>query len=153
AVGRLRPLGRLHLERSFRPQRGLRAVRERADDDLVDAGRKPVRRALMAPPALWRRFAARHLYDYNRPATALWLALVAIGATVLIWSLLRIEKLGADSLRDVLVGIAVAGATAFFPVHIPRSKYSIAVADVFVFSLLWLHGVPAAVAAIRRGHV
>jgi diguanylate cyclase (GGDEF)-like protein/PAS domain S-box-containing protein len=48
---------------------------------------------------------------------------------------------------QVMVGIGFVAVAALFPVHIPRTKYSIGVADIFVFGLLALHGAPAAALA------
>jgi diguanylate cyclase (GGDEF)-like protein/PAS domain S-box-containing protein len=111
----------------------------------TDEGVDPARAASAA--VRWRRFAARHFHDYNRAAAALWLALVVVGVAVILWAASGIHGLGTPAMREVMVSIVFVAATACFPVHVPRSKYSIVVADVFVFSLLWLHGAPAAVAA------
>ena len=98
-------------------------------------------------PGLWGRFAQRHLFDYNPQATARWLALAASGALALGWSLVQLSQLGWMALAQVQLGIAFVALAACFPVHIPRTKYSIGVADVFVFALLALHGAPAAIVA------
>ena len=98
-------------------------------------------------PGLWGRFAQRHLFDYNPQATARWLALAASGALVLGWSIAQLTQLGWMTLAQVQLGIVFVALAACFPVHIPRTKYSIGVADVFVFALLALHGAPAAIVA------
>ena len=98
-------------------------------------------------PGLWGRFAQRHLFDYNPQATARWLALAASGALALGWAIVQLTQLGWLALAQVQLGIVFVALAACFPVHIPRTKYSIGVADVFVFALLALHGAPAAIAA------
>ena len=98
-------------------------------------------------PGLWARFARRHLHDYNANATALWLVLVAAGVATTVWALWRVAEMPAPAALRVTLGVAFVVAVALFPVHIPRTKYSIGVADVFVFALLALHGAPAAALA------
>jgi diguanylate cyclase (GGDEF)-like protein/PAS domain S-box-containing protein len=95
----------------------------------------------------WRRFSQRHLHDYNRRASRIWLGLASAGAFSLLWALWRVVQLPAGPLIEVLVGTGLAVGVSFFQVQIPRTRYYIGVADVFVFSLLALHGVAAAVVA------
>ena len=92
-------------------------------------------------------FVARHLFDYNAPAIRLWLALAASGALAAAWSLVQLAALPWAALAQVQLGIAFVVVAACFPVHLPRTKYSMGVADVFVFALLALHGAPAAALA------
>ncbi len=96
---------------------------------------------------LWARFKQRHLHDYNRPATALWWGLVSLGLVSAGWATLQLSGLGWQTLAQVQLGIAMVVIGAFFPVHVPRTKYSISVSDVFVFAMLALHGAPAAALA------
>ena len=106
------------------------------------------------PRGPWARFARRHLFDYNAAATSLWLALLACGAIAAGWALARLAALPAATQLQVFIGIAFVVLAAMFPVRIPRTKYSIGVADVFVFALLGLHGAPAAaLAAAAEGLV
>jgi len=95
----------------------------------------------------WSRFVQRHLHDYNATATARWLGLVAAGLAALVWALLQLATLPMPTLLRVALGVAFVAVVALFPLHIPRTKYSIGVADVFVFALLALHGAPAAALA------
>ncbi|HSM21078.1 MAG TPA: sensor domain-containing diguanylate cyclase, partial [Rubrivivax sp.] len=44
--------------------------------------------------------------------------------------------------------VGFVAVVALFPVHIPRTKYLIGFADIFVFALLALHGAPAAALAV-----
>ena len=96
---------------------------------------------------VWAQFAQRHLFDYNPAATRRWLVLAMCGAACLGWSLQQLAQLDWRALAQVQLGIAFVALAASFPVHIPRTKYSIGVADVFVFALLALHGAPAAIAS------
>ncbi len=92
-------------------------------------------------------FAQRHLFDYNPAATRLWLALAACGALAAAWAFSQLIALPWVDLAQISIGIGCVVLAAFFQVHIPRTKYSIGVADVFVFGLLALHGAPAAALA------
>jgi len=95
----------------------------------------------------WSRFARRHLFDYNPAATRRWLLLATAGALAAGWALAGLAALPGPALTQVLLGLAFVAAAAMFPVHIPRTRYSIGVADVFIFALLALHGAPAAALA------
>ena len=97
----------------------------------------------------WARFVAAHLYDYPAAATALWLGIAAAGLIATAFSLHGLRLLGWDDVAPVQLGVAFVVVAAFFPVQIPRTKYSIGIADVFVFVLLSLHGAP--VAALAAG--
>jgi diguanylate cyclase (GGDEF)-like protein/PAS domain S-box-containing protein len=102
----------------------------------------------------WTRFVQQHLYDYNPAAIRLWLALTASGLFAAVWALIQLSTLAWPALAQVQLGIAFVVAAALFPVQIPRTKYSVGVADVFVFALLALHGTPtAALAAGAEGLV
>ena len=100
-----------------------------------------------APAGLWARFACRHLYDYNAAASGLWLLLAAGGVLSAVWAGVQIAALPVAALLQVAAGIGLVVGAALFPVHIPRTKYAIGVADIFVFGLLALHGAPAAALA------
>ncbi len=100
-----------------------------------------------APTGVWARFARRHLFDYNAAATGLWLLLATAGLLSAVWALLRLAALPVPALAQVVAAIGFVVLAALFPVHIPRTKYSIGVADIFIFGLLALHGAPAAALA------
>ena len=119
------------------------AAEPRPDPSAAAAPASPPRPA----PGLWRRFEQRHLFDYNAAALRRWVALAAAGAAAAGWALSQVVALSPDALLQVALGIAFVALAAFFPVHIPRTKYSISVADVFVFAMLALHGAPAAALA------
>ncbi|MDP1900080.1 MAG: EAL domain-containing protein [Rubrivivax sp.] len=99
------------------------------------------------PAGLWARFARRHLFDYNAAATRIWLGLVASGSLAAAWALAQLAALPAAAQLQVAAGIAFVVLAALFPVQIPRTKYSIGVADIFVFAMLGLHGASAAALA------
>jgi len=101
----------------------------------------PVDRGLLA------RFAQRHLFDYNAAATRLWLLIALSGTVAAAYSVLKLVALPEQKLVEVAIGTVLVVLAACFPVHIPRTKYSIGVADMFVFALLALHGAPAAALA------
>ena len=88
-----------------------------------------------------------HLFDYNAKALRLWWLLAACGALSATHALFHVAQLPTATLLQVLLGIALAAVAAWFPVSLPRTTYSVTVADVFVFALLTLHGAPAAALA------
>ena len=98
-------------------------------------------------PGAWGRFAQRHLFDYNPAATRRWLALALAGLLITGWALQQVLALPWMVLAQVQLGIGLVALAACFPVQIPRTKYTLGVADVFVFALLALHGAPAAILA------
>jgi len=97
------------------------------------------------PARGWAAFRAAHLPDYNAAATRYWLALTLLGASVLALALSRLAQVEASELWQMLGWITLAAMAAAFPIHIPRSKHSVATGDVVIFLLLALHGAPAAV--------
>jgi diguanylate cyclase (GGDEF)-like protein/PAS domain S-box-containing protein len=100
-----------------------------------------------APQGWLRRFHAAHLHDYNLPATVYWAAMVAVGAAVLGGALAAMLGMPWPSLVQVAVGVACATLAGLAPIHVPRSKNSFAVGEIFIFLLLLLHGAPAAIVA------
>ncbi len=96
------------------------------------------------PAGPWARFVRAHLFDYSPRGLRVWLALAATGGLALAWALGQLAQLDGPTLARVALGLGLVAAAACFPVHIPRTRYSIGVADVFVFALLALHGAPAA---------
>jgi len=108
---------------------------------LGDLANSPVQR----PARGWAAFRAAHLHDYNVAATRYWLALTLLGAAALALALCRLGQVETSELWQMLGWIAIAAVAAAFPIHIPRSKHSVATGDVVIFLLLALHGAPAAV--------
>jgi diguanylate cyclase (GGDEF)-like protein/PAS domain S-box-containing protein len=95
----------------------------------------------------WSAFRQAHLHDYNPAATRYWLAVALTGAAALVLAMLRLTQVDAAELWQALGWITIAAIAAAFPIHIPRSKHSIATGDIVIFLLLALHGAPAAVIA------
>ena len=98
-------------------------------------------------PGPLARFHQRHLFDYNAPALRLWLSLVGGGVLAAVLAGHALTQLPTAQWLPVLIGIGFVAVAGAFPVHIPRTKYSVSVAEVFVFSLMALYGAPAAVLA------
>jgi hypothetical protein len=121
-----------------------------ASADIVEMTTPPAAPAPTAPGApagFWARFARRHLFDYNATATGLLLLLAAGGALSAAWAGWQIATFPVAALLQVVVGIGFVVVAALFPVHIPRTKYSFGVANIFVFGRLAPHGAPAAALA------
>jgi diguanylate cyclase (GGDEF)-like protein len=87
------------------------------------------------------------LPDYNKRATAFWWLTVSAGGTVIAWSLWTLVRQPTDHIGQVVTGILLAVAAAFFPILVPRTKTAFSAGEVFIFMLLLLHGPHAAVLA------
>jgi diguanylate cyclase (GGDEF)-like protein/PAS domain S-box-containing protein len=97
----------------------------------------------------WRqRFVAAHFHDYNPAAAHMWLAIALAGALALVSSVLALSSPVAPDRLHTAVALLFVAIAAWFPVHIPRSKYSIGAADVFVFLMLSVLGTAPAVLAV-----
>jgi len=96
----------------------------------------------------WRRLHAALMPDYNARATVYWWSVVLLGAALIA---LCARSLAAHSSAaqgaQVLIGVIVAMLAGLFPVRIPRSTNSFAAGEIFIFSLLLLHGPMAATLA------
>ncbi|HJU22779.1 MAG TPA: EAL domain-containing protein [Casimicrobiaceae bacterium] len=107
---------------------------------------------LEAKPTWWWRFYALHLHDYNRGATAMWVALALLGGTALALSCSATLARDTDLLWQIAGWIGIVAVAAWFPIQIPRSKHSIATGDLVIFLLLAQYGVaPAVLAASIEG--
>ena len=107
----------------------------------------PLPNALDTPDSPWARFHGAHLHDYTGPATRLWLAIVAAGAASLLWAVWRLAAAPQFNAWPLLAALGAVALAALFTLHIPRTKYSLSVADVFIFTILAMQGAPAAVLA------
>ena len=87
------------------------------------------------------------LPDYNRRAAVFWWLMVSAGAIVIGWALWALARQPSDHVGQVVTGILLAVAAAFFPIVVPRTKTAFSMGEVFVFMLLLLHGPHAAVLA------
>jgi diguanylate cyclase (GGDEF)-like protein/PAS domain S-box-containing protein len=85
--------------------------------------------------------------DYGPLALAYWWALALAGAAAIVHSANDLALLPQADFGQVLLIAAIAAAVGMLPLRIPKSKNSIAAGDVFIFLLLPLYGVSAAVVA------
>lgn len=85
--------------------------------------------------------------DYNPKASIYWWIVALSGALVLLLAAVDVASSDRVVLGQILVGIALAALTGFFPVRIPGLKTSIAGGEIFIFLILLIHGVPAATLA------
>jgi diguanylate cyclase (GGDEF)-like protein/PAS domain S-box-containing protein len=85
--------------------------------------------------------------DYNAPAKLYWWTVVALGGLAAAFAATEAARLEPALLLQVLVGAAVAAIVGLFPVRIPGTKISIAGAEIFIFLLLLVYGLPAAILA------
>jgi diguanylate cyclase (GGDEF)-like protein/PAS domain S-box-containing protein len=103
---------------------------------------------LSAANESWRvRLRAAHFHDYSSASFRMWLAIVLAGGLSLAWSLHSLAASTAPHLLQTVLGVLLVAAAAWFPVEIPRSKFSISAADAFVFTVLAVLGTPAAILA------
>ncbi|HEX7560348.1 MAG TPA: EAL domain-containing protein [Usitatibacter sp.] len=87
------------------------------------------------------------MQDYSPAARRYWWTVVFLGVWALIYAISRVGQLEGVQLLQVLAGALVAAIVGFFPVQIPGSKTSIAGGEIFIFLVLLVYGVPAAVLA------
>ncbi len=89
--------------------------------------------------APWRAFHRAHLHDYGPAATAIWTAIVAAGVASLAGAILGALSGGHGWGWPVAFMFGAVALSASFAMQVPRTKYSLSVADVFVFLLLTSH--------------
>jgi diguanylate cyclase (GGDEF)-like protein len=98
------------------------------------------------PPPVWRRLHAALLPDYNTKATVFWCTMVLLGSLGIAFSAHDVAtRLNGTQLLQVIAGVSLAMLAGFFPLRIPGSKNSFVAGEIFIFTLLLLHG-PAAAA-------
>jgi diguanylate cyclase (GGDEF)-like protein/PAS domain S-box-containing protein len=114
---------------------------------VTEARSSPPNTAAVAPG--WRqRFLLTHFHDYTPAAMRMWLAIALAGALALTAALVAMASPTAPNRLHTMVALLFVAVAAWFPVQIPRTKYSIGAADVFVFLMLSVLGPPAAVLAV-----
>ncbi len=96
----------------------------------------------------WARWHAAHLHDYPPAATRLWLLMAAAGLAAMAWALASLRGQDPTTLWPVAAGLGLVAVAAMFPVQIPRTKHTVLVADVFIFTILAALGAPAAILAV-----
>jgi diguanylate cyclase (GGDEF)-like protein len=101
----------------------------------------------LTPLASLQRLNQALLPDYNRRAALFWWLTVCAGSVGIAWSFWTLVHQPADHVGQVVAGILLAVAAAFFPIMLPRTKSAFSAGEVFIFMLLLLHGPHAAVLA------
>ncbi|MDO9286561.1 MAG: EAL domain-containing protein [Aquabacterium sp.] len=104
-------------------------------------------RDLPTPRNPWSAFRRQHLFDYPAPALAAWVAITGCGLLALGWALWRTLALPAASAGPVLLALGLAAVASNFSLKLPRSAYTLGVADVFIFAALATLGPAVAVLA------
>ena len=87
------------------------------------------------------------MHDYGKAARAYWWTVTLLGLAALAYSLTQLAGFDAARLGYVALGTAVAAIVGLFPVRMPGSKTAVAGGEIFIFLMLLLHGVHAAVLA------
>ena len=77
----------------------------------------------------------------------MWLLITLSGGLALAWALYSLSAMAPPQLVQTAVGVLLVAAAAWFPIEIPRSKFSFSAADAFIFTVLAVLGTPAAVLA------
>jgi diguanylate cyclase (GGDEF)-like protein len=101
----------------------------------------------LVPIPLLQRLHQTLLPDYNRRAAVFWWLTVSAGSVGIAWALWSLARSPADQVGQVVTGILLAVAAAFFPIVLPRTKSAFSAGEVFIFMLLLLHGTHAAMLA------
>lgn len=97
----------------------------------------------------WRhRVVAAHFHDYSPAALRMWAAIAIAGAAALAFALVSMLSATSSDRLQTVVALLFVAVASWFPVQIPRTKYSIGAADVFVFLMLSVLGTAPAVLAV-----
>jgi diguanylate cyclase (GGDEF)-like protein/PAS domain S-box-containing protein len=99
------------------------------------------------PAGRLARAMAAHFHDYSSSAMRLWLLVFAAGAVSLVAALAALGSASPAVRLQAVLGLILVAVAAWFPVQIPRTKYSIGPADAFIFTMLAMLGPAAAVLA------
>jgi diguanylate cyclase (GGDEF)-like protein/PAS domain S-box-containing protein len=94
-----------------------------------------------------KRMDAALMPDYNQKARIYWWTVVVLGMASIAYALVKVAALSTTLQLQVLAGMSLAIVAGFFPVQIPGSKNTFMAGEVFIFLLLFMFGVPAAVLA------
>ena len=97
------------------------------------------------PTGPWRRLQRLHLYDYPPAALRVWLGICSAGGLALLWACAQLAHLTVTEAWRVAAGLSMVAVASTFATKIPRTKYSLSVADVFIFTILATLGTPAAI--------
>lgn len=95
--------------------------------------------------SLRERLRAAHFHDYTSTAFRMWLAIALAGAAAFLWAAFQLGKAPAGLQLQTFAGLLLVATAAWFPIELPRSKYSISPSDAFIFTMLAMLGTPAAI--------
>jgi diguanylate cyclase (GGDEF)-like protein/PAS domain S-box-containing protein len=95
----------------------------------------------------WRRFRDKHLFDYPPAAIAAWLVITLSGGLAGLWAMQQLALLPGTSAAAVTLALSLAALASTFATKLPRSTYTLSVADVFVLAALATLGPAVAVLA------
>jgi diguanylate cyclase (GGDEF)-like protein/PAS domain S-box-containing protein len=87
------------------------------------------------------------LENYNPRARGYWMVLVALGAAAFAGSVWNVAGLNSHMLVTFGIGIVAVSLAGLFPVVMPGSRLALAGGELFIFLILLLFGVQAAVVA------
>ncbi len=96
----------------------------------------------------WSGFRARHLFDYPRAALAAWLLITCAGSAALVWSLSQVLALPLASAWPVVAALALVVVASHLTLKLPRTNFSLGIADVFSYLSLATLGPAVAVLAV-----
>lgn len=97
-------------------------------------------------PAWWN-VPARLMPDYNVKATLYWFVAVTLGVSALGWSVHQLATAPTAVWVHIALCTSMAMLAGLVPVRNPRSSSSFTAGEIFIFLLLLLNGVEAAVVA------
>jgi diguanylate cyclase (GGDEF)-like protein/PAS domain S-box-containing protein len=95
----------------------------------------------------WWCVREAHFPDYTASALRMWVGIAIAGSLSAVWALMGWAGADGPGWIDTIVALAMVAVAAWFPVEIPRSKYSMGAADAFIFTTLAVLGPSAAVLA------
>ncbi len=97
------------------------------------------------PAGAWKRVRQAHFADYPTNALRLWLLIAASGAAACIGSVALLASETTHRPVLLLAALSLVAIAALFPVPIPRTRYTVLIADAFIFAILLTLGGPSAV--------
>ena len=83
--------------------------------------------------------------DYNRSAKTYWSLMVAAGAVVFVWAIVRCLSLTQIQSGELAAFVLFAIVASSHPIRIPNTDSSFTAGDVFTFLAVMILGVPAAI--------
>ncbi len=87
------------------------------------------------------------LPQYNAKANTFWVLTVLAGMAALGWSIHQVMGMDTRAQVQIVLGVSIAALAGFFPLRMPGNKVVFFAGETFIFSLLLLHGAPAAIIA------